>query len=144
MAYAEKQLIAMYGDQADNSFTLVGTGVKARWSPATQGCTIRRFAVVVEVAATTTACVMTLKKRPTPGSASGEVILQTLTLSATEAAGTVVYGNDLQAQILPGEQVVVDVTTAGVAANRNYAFLEIDPDWETSGNFKATMINRTT
>lgn len=144
MAYSEKQLIAMYGDQADNSFTLVGTGVKARWSPALQGCTIRRLAVVVEVAATTTACVLTLKKRPTPGSAAGEVILQTLTLSATEAAGTVVYGNDIAAAILPGEQVVIDVTTAGVAAVRNYAYLEIDPDWEVPGNAKATVINRTT
>lgn len=140
MAYAEKHIVNLN----ETAITLASTGIKARYTPGVQGCTIRRWGLMLEQATTTTAAVVTLRKRPTPGSASGEVVLQTLTLSATEAAGNTVYGNDLNAVILPGEQVVVSVDTAATAGALTYAFLEMDPDWEVPGNAKATVINRTT
>lgn len=138
MAYSEKHLVNLN----ETALTLASTGVKARWHPGVQGAHIRRWGLVLEQATTTTAAVVTLKKRPTPGSASGEVILSTLTLSATEAAGNTVYSGNLSAAILPGEQVVVDVTTAATAGALTYAFLELDPDWETPANAKASVIQR--
>lgn len=140
MAYAEKQIVNLN----ETAITLASTGVKARWTPGVQGGTIRRWFLQLEQATTTTAAVVVLKKRPTPGSASGEVVLQSLTLSATEAAGNTVYGNDLQATILPGEQVIIEVTTAATAGALTYAGLEFDPDWEVPTNAKASVINRMT
>lgn len=138
MAYAEKHIVNLN----ETAITLASTGVKARYTGGLHNFVVRRFGLMLEQATTTTAAVVTLKKRPTPGSASGEVILQTLTLSATEAAGNVVYGADLSALILAGEQLVIDVTTAATAGALTYAFLEIDPDWEVVGNAKASVINR--
>lgn len=138
--YAEKQIVNLN----ETAITLASTGVKVRWSPGTQGATVRRWWLQLEQATSATAAVVVLKKRPTPGSASGEVVLQTLTLATAEAAGNTVYGNDLQAHILPGEQVIIEVTTATTAGALTYAGLEFDPDWEAPGNFKAAMINRTT
>ena len=78
MAYAEKQIINFN----ETAITLASTGIKARWTPGVQGGTIRRWGLQLEQATTTTAAVVTLRLRPTPGSASGEVIVETLTLSA--------------------------------------------------------------
>lgn len=138
--YAEKHMLNLN----ETAITLASTGVKVRWTPGVQGATIRRWGLQLEQATTTTAAVVQLIKRPTPGSASGEVILSSLTLSATEAAGNTVYSNNLSAQILPGEQVIINVATAATAGALTYAFLEIDPDWEVPGNAKAAVINRTT
>ena len=140
MAYAEKHLIHLN----ETAITLASTGIKARYTPGVQGCTIRRWGLQLEAATSVTAAVVVLKKRPTPGSAVGEVVLQSLTLAAVEAAGNTVYGNDLQAAILPGEQVVIEVTTAATGGAATYAFLEMDPDWEVPSNAKASVINRTT
>lgn len=138
--YAEKHIVNLN----ETAITLASTGVKVRYTPGVQGCTIRRWWLQLEQATTTTAAVVVLKKRPTPGSASGEVVLSTLTLSATEAAGNTVYSSDLDARILPGEQVIIEVTTAATAGALTYAGLEMDPDWEVPANAKASVINRTT
>lgn len=140
MAYAEKQIVNLN----ETALTLASTGVKARWTPGVQGGTIRRWGLQLEAATSVTAAVVVLKKRPTPGSATGEVVLQSLTLATAEAAGNTVYGNDLQAQILPGEQVIIEVTTAATGGATTFAFLEFDPDWEVPGNAKASVINRMT
>lgn len=140
MAYAEKHMLNLN----ETAITLASTGVKVRYTPGVQGCTIRRWGLQLEQATTTTAAVVVLKKRPTPGSAAGEVVLSSLTLSATEAAGNTVYSNDLDARILPGEQVIIEVTTAATAGALTYAFIEMDPDWEVPTNAKASVINRTT
>lgn len=138
MAYAEKQIINLN----ETAITLASTGVKARWTPGVQGGTVRRWGLQLEVATSATAAVVVLKKRPTPGSASGEVVLSTLTLATAETAGNTVYSNNLHAQILPGEQVIIEVTTAATGGTATYAFMEFDPDWDTPANAKASVIDR--
>ena len=140
MAYAEKHMLNLN----ETAITLASTGVKARYTPGVQGCTIRRWGLQLEVATSATAAVVVLKKRPTPGSAAGEVVLSSLTLATAETAGNTVYSNDLDARILPGEQVIVEVTTAATGGTSTFAFLEMDPDWEVPANAKASVINRTT
>jgi len=138
MAYSEKQLVNLN----ETALTLASTGIKARWHPGTMPATIRRWGLTLEAATSVTAAVVVLKKRPTPGSASGEVVLSTLTLATAEAAGNTVYSNNLNAQILAGEQVIVEVTTAATGGATTYAFLEFDPDWDTPANAKASVIDR--
>ena len=138
MSYSEKHIVNLN----ETAITLAATGIKVRWTPGVQGATIRRWGLQLEAATSVTAAVVVLKKRPTPGSATGEVTLQTLTLAAAEAAGNTVYGADLQSAILPGEQVIVEVTTAATGGANTYAFMEIDPDWEVPGNAKAAVILR--
>lgn len=138
MSYSDKSIVNLN----ETALTLASIGIKARWTPGVQGGVIRRWGLQLEAATSATAAVVSLKKRPTPGSATGEVILQTLTLATAEAAGNTVYGADLQSTILPGEQVVIDVTTAATGGATTFAFLEFDPDWETPANAKAAVIQR--
>lgn len=140
MAYAEKHIITLN----DTAITLASTGVKTRWTPGIQGCSVRRFGLMLEAATSATGAVVVLKDRPTPGSAASEVVIQSLTLDAVTAQGTVVYGNDLQYKLLPGHEVVVEVLTAATGGASTHAFLEIDPDWEVPGNLPANCVNKTT
>lgn len=77
---------------------------------------VRRLAVMVTVAGTVAAIVVTVKKRVTPGSDSGGTTIGTLTMpSATSAAGTVVYLDDLNTKLSYGDQLYAVVSTASTS-----------------------------
>ena len=109
---------------ADGTFTqpvvtaadLSATGDKATWNPSGLPATLRRVALIVTTAVTTPAAVVSLDLRPTAGSNTGRVTggAGTLTIPAASPQGRVVY-KDLNTTLLPGQEVVVNVTTAAGA-----------------------------
>lgn len=78
---------------------------------------VRAVALVFTTAAAA-AGILLLKKRVLPGSAAGESTVGTINFDATVGAvGRVVYEDDLDIDILPGEQLafeITDVAAAGV------------------------------
>lgn len=134
MAYAEKQIINL------PVATLAAVAVIGRWSPGTQGATVRRVAFVLEVATSATAATVQIIKRPTPGSTSGQTVVATMTFDVVTAQGSTVYSPDLDLRLAPGEEVVLNQTVAATGGTTTIPVLEIDPDWEAPGNFKAAML----
>lgn len=95
---------------------------------ADQSLIVRRIAFEVNTATVSTGgIVITVYKRPTPGSATGQSVLGTLTIPTAVVDGTVYY-KDIQGVLFsPGQELAFDVTTAaagGGAAGDGYAILE--------------------
>jgi len=76
--------------------------------------TVRRCGVMITVAGTTTAPVVTFRKRVTPGTNTGATTIGTITAgSATAAAGTAYYLDGLNVTTDLGDELYASVTTAG-------------------------------
>lgn len=75
------------------------------------GCEVSRIQVLVVVAPTVTAPVVTFRKRPTVASSVGQSSLGTITIPVGTAIGTVVYKNISPVQFQPGDELLPDVTT---------------------------------
>lgn len=99
---------------------------------------IHRVALKVTTAIVSTGTVVVVvKKRPTVGSGTGEVVLATLNIPAATAANKVIYKDISPASILPGDEVCFDVTTAaagGGAAGAGVGLLEAYAEDELPAN----------
>lgn len=92
---------------------VTATGVKAEFASIGERVAIQRVAVVVSTAVVSSGgVVVTVKNRPTVGSATSEATITTLTIPAGTAAGKVVYKAINEALIAPGGSLAFDVTTA--------------------------------
>lgn len=81
--------------------------------------------------------VLTFKRRPTIGSASGEVTIGTLNIPGGAAVGKCYYKRVTPVVCAVSEQIVVEVTTAaagGGAAGNGMGFVRSDSDPETEAN----------
>lgn len=81
--------------------------------------------------------VLTFKRRPTIGSASGEVTIGTLIIPGGAAVGKCYYKRVTPVVCAVSEQIVVEVTTAtagGGAAGNGMGFVRADSDPETEAN----------
>lgn len=95
---------------------------------------LRGVYATVTVAFDTADTVLSIRKRPTPGSASGQTLIDTLTIPNGAVAGAVYYVDGLDARINPGEEIYIDSdggTTAGVAAIGVMA----ESIWDVPGNY---------
>lgn len=92
------------------------------------------FGVTTAVTAGTTAPTVTVYRRPTAGSNSGQVLLGTLTIPNGTAAGSVVYKELESVRVKAGEglafRVNVQATDGGTAAGIGFAgaLIELDPE----------------
>lgn len=116
------------------SFVGAGTDLGA-YAPGLQPIEVRGIAFVMTVAATVTAPVIGLYKRPQAGVTAGAVLIKSVTapLAAWEI-GDVVYAfmddtiaNDLI--IKPGEDVFCETIT-GPTAGSGFAVLMFQPSWD--------------
>ncbi len=98
-----------------NDASLASTGIKHRVFAGVRPLIVRGFCAVITTAPTVTAPVINVKRRPTPGSSSGEVSIGTLTLPVATAIGKSVYKEGFAVRINPGEECVFDCTTAATA-----------------------------
>lgn len=117
--------------------SLTSAAVVARWV-AHRNLVVKRLAFAIQTATVSNAnIVITFKKRPIIGSASGESTIGTLSIPTTIAAGKTYY-KDVSGTILKaGEEVVAEVTTqagGGGAAGAGSAFLDCEDDPETAAN----------
>lgn len=103
-------------------------------------CKIKRimFVVTVLVAADTTAPVVEFNRRPTIGSATGEVLLGQLTIPDGTAVGTVIYKDIDPVTLEVGDSLALEHVTqaadAGIAAGDGYYAFELEPDPEYVAN----------
>lgn len=95
---------------------------------------VKGAAFVIEVVPGTTAPVITIRHRPTIASATGQTTIETITVPTTRAVGDVVYVDNIDKKVLPGEEVVFDVTTASVTTGSGHCILMTAPSWDAPGN----------
>lgn len=83
-----------------------------------QRCQVSQIKALVDVAVVSTgAVVITVRKRPTPGSASGQSTVGTLSIPAGTAAGKVYYKAVSPVSFAEGDEMVFEVTTAAAGGS---------------------------
>jgi len=118
---------------AGAGLTLVGAAIKARFINAGLfPVVVTGAAVIIEVVPGDQA-IFTIRHRPTIASATGQTTIDTITLETTDAAGKVVYVTGLDKKVLPGEEVVFDLTDAAASGTVHCVLMTV-PSWEQPGN----------
>lgn len=121
--------------------SLTSTAVIAEYAVIAERVDVQRLAVVVSTAVVSTgSVVVTVRNRPTVGSATGQSTITTLTIPAGTAAGKVVYKDINQANLIPGGSIAFEVTTAsagGGAAGAVVCGMVIAEDPEDKRNESA-------
>lgn len=98
----------------------------------TRACRVSRvmFVVTVLTATDTTAPAVEFNRRPTIASATGEVLMGTLTIPDASAVGTVIYKDIEPVEFAPGEELSFEHTVAGTdgssAAGSGFYSFEIE------------------
>lgn len=109
------------------------------------GCKVRKFMFYVSTATVSSGnIVVALKKRSAYGVTSGEVTLDTLVIPTGVAAGTIYYANLDSADLLPGNELVVEVTTAaagGGAAGAGFSGVDLYHGPEEAVNVSAMVLS---
>lgn len=99
---------------------------------------LKRIALCVTTATVSSGnIVVTFRKRPTPGSSSGQSTVGTITIPTGIAAGKVYYKDVSPVVFAPGDQLIAEVTTAaagGGAAGAAAHGFEGEDDPEYAGN----------
>lgn len=104
---------------------------------------VRAVSVAFTVVGGTGSGVLKLKRRPTPGSASGEVVIATVNYTAAQAVvGKVMFVDGLNVQINPGEELAAEVTTGLTTTGSGDILVGFEPSWETPAAI-ATMTRST-
>lgn len=117
------------------------TGIKGANTclPIIRPLSVEAVAVTITTAITVTAAIATLKYRPTPGSATGEVSLGTITLPVTGSAiGQQYYKRITPFKANPGGELVLDVTQAATAG-AGVAGVVVSETTEIPGNVPAMI-----
>lgn len=137
MSYCEKRG-GLAGMGTQGPAVLTGAGVLAHRYMAQMALKVVRVGISISTATVSTGnIVITVKKRPTVGSASGESTIGTLTIPTSIAAGKKYYKDLSGVHVDPGEEIAFDVTTAaagGGAAGAGVPFCEVEEDPEYVGN----------
>lgn len=127
----------MYTDQKilvqSGVVSFASTGNKFEYLCGLVPMILRRVGAVITVATTTTAPVLAINRRPTAGVATGEVVVDTITLVVASPNGKVYFVENLNTKITPGESIGVDVNTAA-AAGSGVILMEFDPVWDNREN----------
>jgi len=106
----------------------------------TKPCSVSelRFIVTTTIDATTTAPVIEINRRPTPGSSSGEVQICSMTIPNGTAAGKVVCERFAPVQLNVGDTLAFEHVTqaagSGTAAGVGFYDVLLDIDDESDGN----------
>lgn len=132
MAYTEKK-DGIFDSTAEVALT--STGVVKKFSVA-RPIIVRQVSMCLTTAITSSgSVVVALKQYPVANSASNEVLLGALTIPTGAAAGTVYY-KDLAAvyKIVPGQELVFEVTTAASSAGKATPMFVSDDSPETAAN----------
>lgn len=108
-------------------------GIKKTYSPGVTPQKLRSVAIVITTQMTVTPPVLSVKHRPTAGSAAGETVKTTLTVPLARLPGEVVYRKNLDILVKPGENIVFDVTVAATAGAADIV-AEWEPVWELLNN----------
>lgn len=132
--YDQQKFERLLGAYAADIVTAADPIANARWAPGTFAANVRRVFALITVANTVAPTILTFKHRPTPGSASGEVTIATLTIPIDAPIGNVYYKNvATEFRVNPGSEVVVQTDGGGTAGTATLGIV-CDPVWEHPGN----------
>lgn len=139
MSYSNKLFASARVEASPGS--IASTGVLSPGVIAIKDCQVAVAAFLVTTAVVSSGpVVITVKKRPTSNSSSGEVSMGTITIPAGTAAGTLVYrklDEDLASRSLePGQVCVYEVTTAAAGGGAAGAGIPLPEVWENPQDFK--------
>lgn len=115
--YTDSQRAMMIGVPG-TPLSFATTGIKGANTclPLFRPVEIIGIAITITTAITVTDAIMTVKYRPTPGSATAEVTLGSVTLPVTGSAiGKQYYKRLTPYKALPGGEIVLDVSQAATA-----------------------------
>lgn len=122
--------------QLEGNVDLGSTGVHAgTWCPSQPG-RVTEVGVTLLTNVSATGAVQ-FKYRPTAGSTTGETVIATLNLLATDAQGDQVMKdlNTLRQVFTPGSEIVAEVTDLTAASESAKAYLWYDIEcWENADN----------
>lgn len=129
MAYDHNQREVLIATGASTaSLAVIGL-----YTPGYQPVILRAVALVFTTAAAA-AGILLVKKRPTPGSASGETTVATINFDATTgAAGKVVYVDGIEVKCIPGEQLAFEITDVAASGVVEIKAL-VEESWEVPQN----------
>lgn len=125
--YIEKrlELLPVGSIAADD---LSGTGVHGYSYLVLSPCAVKRFLAAVSTVLVGPATVV-LKRRPTFGSATGEVVLDTIVIPAAAPVGQVMYSDFKMVELDVGDELVFEVTVAATSGGALYGIeAENDPE----------------
>lgn len=133
-----------YTDQLDGvilgaNLDLSSTGSKATRACGYQPFVVRAVTIIYRTEPTATGT-LELRLRPTAGSASGETAVATLNAVAADAIGGVLYKDQLNVKVLPGQELNAQVTSAFAGVTSADIQLTIDPSWDVPGNRTAMRL----
>jgi len=131
MAYTHTQYEVMVG----KDLSLASTADVADWAPGMVPHRIRGVAVIVTNTIGATG-VVKLDKRTASGddTGRGDGDVCTINLATTHDAGKVVYKTGLNVEILPGQEVVVQVTDACASGDTAHVVMMVEPRWDQPAN----------
>jgi len=98
---------------------LGATGVHTTSWAVHQASTVTRVLALVTTVLVGAATVQ-FKKRPIFGSATGESVVATLVIPGGTAAGKTVFKDFKSVNLLPGGQLIAEVTSAATSGNAHY------------------------
>lgn len=139
MSYSFERIVIMFDDAVEPLLNADTSGVAADKHTITVNVpmVVRRFAAIVTTAIvnTTIASVQALDYRPTYGSDTNRVEIDTITLPTGTAAGKIVYC-DCNYRVLPGTQLIVEHKTAGTGTPSGVLryFIEAEYSAEVAAN----------
>lgn len=122
-----KQIITLDAVDGVGIATTGGPAVIARWSPTTYPVVVQAVSFTPTSGADHTSTVLTFQY-DTIGASSPTTIA--VVTSSAAAVGKVVYKAGLNAEIVPGQEVEVSLTTAGGASTFARIQLIVKPSWE--------------
>lgn len=131
MAYSDGGLREVAISKSGDISALADVGM---WSPGYQPVTVRAVSVVL-LAAVACAGQVTIDKRPTPGSdTSRAATTAVVNVPNAATAGTVYFKDQLNFTVLPGEELVAEVTDAFGGSAKADIILLIEPGSENPAN----------
>lgn len=130
----------MYDHQKDTfdpkafaAISLTSAAEVAAMYPGLRKMKVRKVGFTVTTSPTVTAAIISFRQRITPRSATGQMVITTLTIPVAAVIGTTYYKEGLNFDIPPGDELQVEVTQVATAG-AGVLHVESEPVWETSAN----------
>ena len=132
--YTQKELVKQpNGTLGPAAITSTGV-VGPNYLMMNSGRVSRVYFRVTTAVSSTASPVLQVIRRPAYGSSTNQVVLATINLPLTQAIDTISY-QDVAANILPGDQIVLNVQTAATGTGNGIWDFEYDYTPDVAGNF---------
>lgn len=113
--------------------SLASTGIIGTWAPGLVPHIVRAAAIVVSNTVGAAGVVKLMYGDAGLATTQGTEI-DAINLATTHAAGEAVYVEGLDQEVVPGEEVIFDMTDAAASGDTGHLILLVEPRWERPAN----------